>query len=95
MAGKKKPFVVVRTYSAGVHFGTLEMREGKEVVLSGARRLWRWFGANTLNEVAMRGVASNSKVSEPVPQVVLTEAIEVITCSAEGRKALESSTWAA
>ena len=33
-------FVIVRTYSAGVHYGRLVSRNGKEVVLSGARRIW-------------------------------------------------------
>ena len=44
MAAKKvvKPYVIVRTYSAGVFAGTLESRKGKEVVLSAARRLWYW-----------------------------------------------------
>ena len=40
----KKPYVIVRTYSAGVFAGTLESRKGKEVVLSQARRLWYWSG---------------------------------------------------
>ena len=35
-------YVVVRTYSAGVHSGYLESQNGKEVVLSSARRLWYW-----------------------------------------------------
>ena len=35
MIGKQ---VIVRTYSAGVHFGRLVERDGKEVVLNDARR---------------------------------------------------------
>lgn len=42
MIGKE---VIVRTYSAGVHFGTLESRNGKEVVLKDARRIWDWVWA--------------------------------------------------
>jgi hypothetical protein len=92
----KKPFVVVRTYSAGVHFGTLESRAGQEVVLSDARRLWRWNGANTLNEVATKGVdVKNSKVSESAPLIELTQAIEVIHTSDAGETALRSATWVA
>lgn len=93
--GSERKFVVVRTYSAGVHFGYLASRNGKEVVLTEARRLWRWNGANTLNEVATKGVAATSKVSEPVPEIELTEAIEIITCSPAGKKALEAAKWAA
>jgi hypothetical protein len=43
-------YVIVRTYSAGVHFGRLVARRGKEVDLADARRIWFWKGANTLNE---------------------------------------------
>ena len=50
VAADPKPFVLVRTYSAGVHCGTLEQREGREVSLSDVRRIWRWRGANTLND---------------------------------------------
>lgn len=91
----EKKFVVVRTHSAGVHFGTLEAHEDKKVVLSNARRIWSWRGANTLNEVATKGVAATSKVSDAVPEIALTEAIEVITCSAEGKAALEGAKWGA
>lgn len=34
----KRPYVVVRTYSAGVHCGELVSRKGQEVVLANARR---------------------------------------------------------
>lgn len=85
---EKKPFVVVRTYSAGVHFGTLEIREGKEVILSNARRLWSWEGAFTLNAVASKGVSKGSRLSVPVKSITLTEAIEVIECTDEAEKNL-------
>lgn len=87
-------YVVVRTYSAGVHFGVLEARDGQEVLLTEARRLWSWQGANTLHEVATAGVASGSKASDEVPRVTLTQAIEVIECSADGEKKLRASKWA-
>jgi ferredoxin-fold anticodon binding domain-containing protein len=87
--------VLVRTYSAGVHFGVLEMKEGKEVILNNARRIWRWFGANTLNEIAINGVdQKQSKISVPVPEILLTEAIEIIPMSDESIKILENTKWA-
>jgi hypothetical protein len=89
----EKPYVVIRTFSAGVHVGILERREGKEVELSSARRIYQWKGANTLHEVALHGVASGSRVSEVLNRVELTEAIEVLYCSAEGRASLEAAKW--
>lgn len=85
--------VIVRTYSAGVHFGYLKSQKGKEVVLTEARRLWYWKGANTLNEVANHGVSSGSKVSETVSGITLTEAIEVIDCTEVAAKNLQAATW--
>lgn len=93
MATKKKQYVVVRTYSAGVHVGELVSLKGKECKLANARRIWRWYGANTLHEVSKHGVAANSRVSEPVDSIILTEAIEIIFCSAEGEKNLRDATW--
>lgn len=79
---KPSNVVLIRTYSAGVHFGTLKSREGREVVLTNARRLWSWAGACSLSQVAVDGVdVENSKISVAVPEITLTEAIEIIPMS--------------
>jgi hypothetical protein len=89
----KKQAVIVRTYSAGVHFGYLVKRAGKEVELERSRRLWRWFGAWTLSEVATSGVdVSKSKIGAPV-SIILTEVIEIIKCTPEAVESLESAKW--
>ena len=91
---KKRQYVVVRTYSAGVHVGELVSREGREVVLANASRVWRWRGANTLHEIALRGVdTSYSRISEQVPEITLTEAIEILPCSAEAESNLRRPRW--
>ena len=86
--------VIVRTYSAGVHFGYYVTHDGKEIQLSEARRIWSWRGANTLHEIALRGVGAGSNVSERVSTIVLTEAIEVIACTEAAKSNLETATWA-
>jgi hypothetical protein len=80
MATKKKPYVIVRTYSAGVFAGTLESRKGKEVTLSLARRLWYWAGAASLSQLAVSGTSNSTACKFPVavPLVTLTEAIEIL-----------------
>jgi hypothetical protein len=90
MLGK---FVLVRTYSAGVHVGTLKSHAGTQVELTDARRIWRWYGANTLNEISQKGVGDSSKISEAVPTIALTEAIELIPCSDVARENLSQSRW--
>ena len=73
-------YVIVRTYSAGVFAGTLVSREGKEVVLSDARRLWFWAGAASLSELAVLGTSkpNECKFPAPVEEVLLTEVIEIL-----------------
>jgi hypothetical protein len=75
--------VIIRTYSAGVHFGILDARQGAEVRLTDTRRIWYWNKAFTLSKVAADGIdQSTSKLSVTIPEIVLTEAIEIIPVSA-------------
>lgn len=83
--GKK---VMIRTYSAGVHFGTLndvEKNEGfYDVELVDARRIFSWTGAFTLSELAVKGsTRTDSKISIQIPSIFL-EAIEIIEMTDEG-----------
>lgn len=87
-------YVVVRTYSAGVHVGVLTGHIRREVSLRHARRIWRWDGANTLNEMSLRGVGDQSRVSEPVEEIILLDAIEIIPCAKEGEDNLRAAKWA-
>jgi hypothetical protein len=52
----KKPYVIVRTYSAGVFAANLVSRKGKEAALANARRLWYWKGAASLSQLAVDAV---------------------------------------
>lgn len=88
---KKEPgsdWYIIRTYSAGVHFGNIVRREGKEVELTNARRIWSWAGAASLSQLAVDGVSkpSECKFSVRLNSIILTEAIEVIQCSEKAAK---------
>ena len=76
---KNKPYVIIRTYSAGVFAGWLDKRIGKEAKMFDARRLWYWDGAASLSQLARDGVSKpeNCKFAVPV-NVELTEVIEVL-----------------
>jgi len=84
-------YVICRTYSAGVFAGYLKERNGKEATLVDARRIWYWEGAATLSELAEKGVSKpeSCKFPAPVAQVILTEVIEIISCSSEAKKNIE------
>ena len=73
-------YVLVRTYSAGVHIGYLEHFEGMQVTLIKSRRIWSWVGALSCSELATCGPSEpkKCKLSEEVPEITLTQAIEII-----------------
>ena len=84
-------YVIIRTYSAGCHAGYLKRRDGKEVELVNARRLWYWKGAASLSQMAMDGVScpDECKFPCPVDVIILTEAIEIISCTEKARKSIQ------
>lgn len=88
---KKGDYVIARTYSAGVFAGTLSKREGKEVTLTNARRLWYWEGAASLSQLAQSGTSKpqNCKFPEAVKEVLLTEVIEMLKVTPVARNSIE------
>jgi hypothetical protein len=84
--------VIVRTYTAGVFAGLLKSRKGKEVVLTDARRLWYWSGAASLSQLSVDGTSNPSACKFPtaVPEVILTEVIEILPLSEKARASIDS-----
>ena len=84
-------YKIVRTYSAGVFAGYLESRNGREVVLRQAKRLWYWDGAASLSQLAMEGVnkPANCKFAMEVDKVELLEAVEILDCTAKAKESLD------
>ena len=81
-----------RTYSAGVHVGYLKKRDGKEVTLLKARRIWYWDGAASLSELAMKVTSKpeNCKFTCEVDEIVLTEAIEIIPVTYKAKESISN-----
>lgn len=84
-------YCIVRTYSAGVFAGYLESREGKEAVIRKVRRIWYWDGANSLSQLAVDGTLKpeNCKFACEVDKIIVTEAIEIIPCTAKAKASIE------
>lgn len=83
-------YVIVRTYTAGVFAGYLESKNGKEVVLRQARRLWYWSGAASLSQLAVEGTKKPKECKFPVAvdRIELTEAIEILDVTKEAKKSI-------
>ena len=91
-APKRKKYVIVRTFSAGVFAGELESRNGREVVMRNARRLWYWKGAASLSQLAQEGVKypADCKFPVAVDRVELLEVIEILDVTAAARANIEA-----
>ena len=84
-------YCMVRTYSAGVFAGYIESRDGKEVVMRNARRIWYWDGAASLSQLATKGTSKpeNCKFPQAVDKVILTEVIEIIPMTEAAKQSID------
>ena len=87
--------VIIRTYSAGVWFGTLTEKEGNEVILDNARRMWRFWCIESisLSGVALYGIIhEKSKIIAPVKSAWL-EAIEILELTEKAIDSIEGAPY--
>ena len=83
--------VIIRADRAGVFFGTLVRKDGNEVELADCRRIWYWNGAASLSELAVSGVIRDgNKFSVVVESITILGVIEIIPCTDEAIKSIES-----
>lgn len=78
-------YVIVRGDRSGVFAGTLVEQNGREVVLSNVRRLWRWLGATECLQIATEGVKKpkECRFTLTADSIKLLDAIEIIPTTAE------------
>jgi len=85
-------YCIVRTYSAGVFAGYIDFGaiENKTGTVINARRLWRWYGAASLSQLATDGTSKPTECKFPceVSSVMLTEIIEIIPCTVRAQKSI-------
>ena len=83
-------YSIIRTYSAGNWAGVVSAQEGCKIILTNARRLWRWKCNKgiSLSSIATYGVDHNqSKIPCAVTEVFL-EAIEIIPATEIAEKTI-------
>ena len=73
-------YCMVRTYSAGVFAGTVKARDGEEITLTDARRIWYWKGAASLSQLAtdVPSKPKGCKCPSPLTAVLLRGLIGII-----------------
>lgn len=84
-------YVIIRSQGSGVHAGYLESRDGGEVVLSNARRIWYWEGAASLSQLAMEGTSKPGSCKFPmaVTSITVLNVLEIIPCTEAARASIE------
>ena len=88
---KNMPYVIVRTYSAGVFAGYIGKRIGGEAKVYNARRIYYWDGAATLSQLSQNGTTKpeNCKFPCEVPFVELINIIEVLPCTEKAKISIQ------
>ena len=85
--------VIIRTYSAGVWFGRLKEKSGNEVILTEARRMWRWWAKKSisLSGVALYGIKQeDSRIAGAIDSVWM-QAIEIIPISGKAAESIRTA----
>lgn len=85
--------VIIRTYSAGVWFGVLKQKAGNEVILTKARRMYKWWAKESisLSGVARHGIKQDdSKICGELDSVWL-EAIEIIPVAGNASESIRTA----
>ena len=85
--------VIIRTYSAGVWFGRLKEKASDEVILTEARRMWRWWANESisLSGVALYGInQEKSRIAGAIDSVWM-QAIEIIPISGKAAESIRTA----
>ena len=89
--------VIIRTYSAGVWFGRLKEKSGDEVILTEARRMWRWWAKESisLSGVCLYGIKQEKSSIAGAIDLVWLQAIEIIPISGKAAESIRTAQEAA
>lgn len=87
----EKQKFIVRCDRAGVFYGEIEERNGREIKMRNVRCIWYWDGAATLLQLAAEGTTKpkECKFTMTIDSLEVLDAIEIIPCTAEAIKSIE------
>ena len=88
-------YCIIRTYSAGVFAGYIDIESIKEkaAYIYDSRRIFYWTGACSLSQLATEGSKDldNCKIAVNVSETFLSEIIEVIPCYAAPKSDIQGA----
>jgi len=75
---------VVRSNMAGVFIGKIDkINDDKSLLMSNVRKIYYWKGANTIEDIAEKGIKNinESKITLTIDTLLLSEFIQIIPAS--------------
>jgi len=84
-------YYIVRARGAGVFAGSIRERNGQEVTMTNARRIFYWSGATELCQLAAEGVKNpdECKFTMTVEEVILLDVVEIQRCTSAAEESLK------
>src|SRR5579863_3989382 len=85
-------YCIVRCYMSGVHAGIIKAYdpELRHAVIEDSRCIWYWSQAFTLYAVSQKGVGDDSKITMKIPELLVTDVIEIIKTSPDAKINIEN-----
>jgi hypothetical protein len=93
-------YVLIRGDRSGAFAGFLKEKseDSKRVILTKSRRLWAWYGAASLSQLAIEGVKRPKECKFPCEMHTqeITDVIEIIDCTEQAFNSIKSvPVWSA
>ena len=88
----KENYVIVRANGAGVFFGILKEKKDNEVTLTNCRKLFTWYGAAAVEQLAVDGVSEPEKCmfTVTVEKSIINNWLQILPCTDKAIKSIKT-----
>ncbi len=83
-------YFIVRADRAGVFFGKIKEQTDTSVTMTDVRKIHYWERAAAVEEISQNGVGGGSRLTVVVPEMKISNPIQVIACSEKATETLKA-----